>query len=410
MAFQGGKEETSNEFDALSDFAAPVDVTDPQVWTDSNDRPDVRGTLPQVVGRIPNAFLETPSDKSSAFKNTLLPRICILAAVFGLGFLASTSIHSLTSDRREPSEKSHIAQNEPIDVKNSVDESSGEDVLGASLTFDAFSSGNAVRFDDLYGTGFVTEPESPSLADTVEPSFQSVQNDQDYDDSFPTWADLAPRDSNAETQERPVGSREGAFVTEEASERSFDKQSANTIPNDGITDARSVPDPFGNPATYDSASADDAFLTQAQPYAPGFAQQSDRNFQPFGSSSDNNNGYANNNNYHNGSVLNSNANGARYVDDSRNANYNSRERDNGYSASAEYQNAYAQIAPSSAQPEIERAEERETPAYVSSIPTFNNPRPGKNADASARREYVAQTYEESSPKKPTSKPTRSLRW
>ena len=409
MAFQGGKEEASSDFNALNDFVAPVEVMDSQDWIDSSDQENARDALPRIVGKIPNVFLEEPSCQSSALKNAF-QRIFILAAVFGLGFLASTSLHGLTANQRESSNKLDVAQNEPVDVKISAPESSGEDVLGASLKFDAFASENAVPFDDLYGTGFVAEPESTSLANSIDPSFHSDQTDLDYDDALPTWADLAPRDQNSESGERPASARAGAFVTEEASERPFDKQSANAIPNGGITDARPVAEPIDNPSAYDYASVDNAFLAQTPSNAPGFAQQSSQNFQPFSAGSDNNNVYVDNNNYHNDSVLNSSANSARYVDDSRNADYNSRKRDNGYSASAVNQNAYAQIAPSSAPTDVELAGEQETPAYVSSIPTFNNPRPGENANSATRPEYVAQTSDESSRQKPTSKPTRALRW
>ncbi|MDD3590528.1 MAG: hypothetical protein PHO46_09725 [Thermoguttaceae bacterium] len=413
MALRDGKKGASKEFDVFDGFSVPVDCADSHEWLNADERANGRASLPQVVGVIPVDFSSEQTPKVSGWKKIMFQKTCILAAVFGLGFLASTSIHNPNAHRAQetPLAENRVENEESEGVKAPANEVSlSEDVLGASLKFDAFS----YEHDDLYGTGFAAKSNSESVG-AIAPSNTASQNELYYDDTFPTWADLDPYKPGSGFTSFAAEPYADAYTVQEPSEQPLYESPTNDSLRTDVTNAQPYAQEAGQveqtAPVYNYPGNNESFLTEAQPQQPVPDPQRFQNFQPYSAPSTENYDYNSNADYANNAVQISSTNSARYVDESRNSNYNNYQKDNGYSRSAADQNAFNQIVSSSAPAYAEQVQEkqeaeRQVPAYVSSIPTFNNPRPEENS----RREFVAQTPEDDRQKTPSAKPARTLRW
>lgn len=428
MGLQEDQTETISGTDAI---IVEAGETLSQDWMNVESEGALADTInddrPQFVGTIPSFLLEEEKPSKKRFYQIgALRKTSALAVAFALGCVAaSTWFNMQTSPSDSPGAGDIVCADNDADLQVGQYADENSTAQGSSFNFDAFDSNAAVQYDDVYGSNLsqndsVVSFSSSSTASGFE-DFQSAALDVNgaQEDSFPTWADLAPRE---EADVNP-DARSPEYVAEQIND--YPQYQPEVPARNNLPEETQVP-------LFDGQNIRDSFLSQTnsipqeQTAAQGF-----QDFQSVNSTSYNyQNDYSNYNNnvdYTKIANKNSTANSKESVDELRDADYNNYQDNNDYARNsvAQDQNGFGEIADSGSpyarqpEPALEPAvtgplydttqDEEETPAYVSSIPTFDNPRPER--DERSRKAYVAQNYDGSNRQtKNSSAPQRSVRW
>lgn len=425
MALQESTTDISQEFDALN---IEESETLQQTWANAEQSGSSPAFHPRSIGHIPALSLGRPNNKTSqkfAFlRNAATRQACLLVSVFGLGCLTfpiGVGIVNLTSHSSHTDSVVELDSTTDEGVPTPVTEVTSKESKVVSIKFDDFTSDD---YDDLYGSGLTSDPSTTiltsDLGDTYD-SFGMTPNAEE--DAFPTWADLAPRPS-----EEFLDSSTNSYASDYESQFNDD-----SLPNRNEIAVGTDTSAFERSVAQNSVIAQ----TESESY-DATANQGFQNFQAFSTletSRSNNYDYNDNANYSNFASTNPSTENVKYVDDTEESDYNNYQSDNGYSRNsvAQDQSALMRSSANSSYAEqvqarysesdvstydaySEEDEEESTPTYASSIPTFSNPHPERNANS--RQAYVAQNYENKSSKKASSqnnsaqapKSGRSVRW
>lgn len=432
MTQQNGMENTSSS--GFESFEIDPKNAASQEWLTSEESENENAPdsfSPRVVGAIPSFSSALISvSKSKVASKVLTRKLASFIVVFALGVMSALAVQTGMNESesvKTQTESQSLAGNSFI-PSDTLQESRG--VFDGSFRFDGYGSADVAPYDDLYGSRFSEPVGSDSLG--LNPSNDSlfIASDGEPKDSFPTWVDLAPDSSVSsaltgldenmkEVSDDAIGQRiDGEWGTNLTITSS--QEPAKSNPNDDVplfqySAARDF-------STYQNTLVgQDSTLVSTPTYPQGVSTpQSD-------SSSDYNNSFGYNDKINNAGLeeLKNNIIENESVDLDDESNYNDYSRENGIVSKNAGQNSFVPVAvrppedgraSSSFQAYAsnqskENGEKSSVPAYVSSIPTFDNPHPEA---ASGRRAFVAQKYEEAEPKQSeqSSSKTRvpALRW
>ncbi len=430
MAHQNGMDNTSSS--GFESFEIDPNSAASQDWLTSEESENASDTCaPHVVGVIPSFTGASNSVSKSKFASKVLARkLASFVAVFGLGVVSALTVQTGMNEsgtEETQTETPSIADNSFI-PSGTLHESRG--VFDGSFRFDEYGSADVAPYDDLYGSRFSEPAGSDSLG--LNPSSDSLfsASDEEPKDAFPTWVDLAPDPSVSSALTGLDGNRKE--VSDDAIGQRIDREwgtnltatspqaSAKTEPNDDVllfqySAARDF-------STYQNTLVgQDSTLVSTPTYPQSVSEPQSDSLDDY----NNRLGYSDKINNVDLEELKNSVIESESVDPDSKSDYNDYSWENGIVSENVGQNSFVPVAvrppedgraSSSFQAYAsneskENGEKSSVPAYVSSIPTFDNPHPDA---AGGRRAFVAQKYEDAEPKQTeqSSSKTRvpALRW
>ena len=430
MAQQNGMENTSSS--GFESFEIDPNSAASQDWLTSEESENASDSCaPRVVGAIPSFTSSLNSvSKSKVASKVLARKSASFIAVFGLGVLSALAVQTGMNEsgtEKTQAESQSLADNSFI-PSGTLHESRG--VFDGSFRFDEYGSADVVPYDDLYGSRFSEPAGSGSVG--LNPSSDSLfsASDEEPKDTFPTWVDLAP-DSGVSSALTGLDGNVKEVSNDAIDQRTDREWGTNLSATSPQTPAKSESNDdvplFQYSAARDFSPYQNTLVGQDSAFVstPTYPQNVSEPQSDSLSDYNNSLGYNDKTNSAGLEGLKNSVIENESVDLINKSNYNDYSRENGIVSKNVSQNSFVPVAVRP--PEDGRAgssfqafasnegnengEKSSVPAYVSSIPTFDNPHPDA---AGGRRAFVAQKYEDAEPRQseqPSSK-TRvpALRW